>query len=82
MASKTSITFRIPNDMLTKIDKIATDKKVDRTTVLLNMLSHHNEFKDAIEFLLMLFQQNAPNLKIDDSQKFQAMKIVEMLENV
>jgi hypothetical protein len=81
MANKISVTFRIPKEMLTTIDKIVEEKKIDRTAVFLKMLSQSTEYKKAVEFLLVLFQENSPNLEISEEQKFQAMKIVEMLNN-
>lgn len=80
--AKRQISLRITDSLFDKIKTLMEKKNLSMTDAIELIVTQFSEFKESVEFLLELFQQNAPNLEIDDGQKFKAMKIVEMLDNV
>jgi len=80
MAGTTHKTIRVKADAMAVIEKIQKLHNVDFTTAINKICELFKEYHEDIKFFFELFQSNASNLDIDENQKFQAMKILEVFQ--
>lgn len=78
--AKKQISLRIEDSLYDSVKTLMDKKNLSLTDAIERIVKSFSEYNNALKFFFELFQSNQDNLDITEAQRFQAMKILELLK--